>query len=285
MPRMRSVIIALGLALGACSGGADDAAEDTAAAVQPDECSFEGTHEACTTKAGATGARSCEVAEQEHVWSACYPTTQCEPGQSLPCGGLYGGASPCRVINGEWRFDPAGCNTPLVLAFDDEAVTFTNPSGTFDLAGSETVVATDWVSEATPWLVFDRNGNGKIDDGSELFGSMTRLPDGRRAKHGFLALAALDSDGDGWLTASDSAFGKLAVWRDANQDRASSPNELSPIADSVIALSLAFTDVPRCVAGSCERERAPFVFRDRAGHERRGSLIDVYLADRSSSLR
>jgi hypothetical protein len=282
---MRSVVVAVGLALAGCSGGADDTADDKSAAVQQDECAAEGTHEACATKTSVSGARSCDVGEHGYVWSACYPTTQCEPGQSQPCGGLYGGAAGCRVINGEWRFDLAGCNTPLVLAFDDEAITFTNPSGSFDLAGRDTFVATDWVSAATPWLVFDLDGNGRIDDGAELFGSMTRLADGQRAKNGFSALAALDADGDGWLTARDPAFGKLGLWRDSNQDRESAPGELSPIADLVVALSLAFTDVPRCVAGNCERERAEFVFRDRAGNERRGSIVDVYLADRPSSLR
>ena len=72
-------------------------------------------------------------------------------------------------------------------------------------------VDNDWVGAETPWLALDRNGNGLIDDGRELFGSMTELPDGRRAPNGFAALAALDDDGDGRITARDAAFARLLV--------------------------------------------------------------------------
>ena len=54
------------------------------------------------------------------------------------------------------------------------------------------------------FLVFDRNGNGKIDDGSELFGP--------ESGHGFTELRALDSDGNGWLDENDVAFSKLQIW-------------------------------------------------------------------------
>ena len=173
-----------------------------------------------------------------------------------------------------------GCSTPLVLVFDDEPVTFTNPEGAFDLAGRDTLVRTDWVSSQTPWLVLDRNANGAIDDGTELFGSMTRLPDGQRATNGFQALAPLDADRDGWITASDPAFARLALWRDLDQDRVSSADELSPVAEAVSALSLSYEDVPRCSDGNCERERAELVYRDRDGNERRGSVVNVHLAER-----
>jgi hypothetical protein len=192
---------------------------------------------------------------------------------------MYGGSMSCRIVAGEWRYDIADCSTPLVLAFDDEPITFTNPHGAFDLSGRDALVRTDWVSSNTPWLVYDRNANGTIDDGSELFGSMTRLPGGERATNGFLALAPLDADRDGWLTANDPAFAELALWRDRDQDRASSTDELIPLAGSVVALSLNYADVPRCVAGSCEHERAELVFRDAEGNERRGSVVDVYLGE------
>jgi hypothetical protein len=189
-------------------------------------------------------------------------------------------STTCTLVGGVWQYDPMACSTPLVLAFDDEPVTFTNPAGAFDLSGRETLVQTDWVSSETPWLVLDRNENGRIDNGAELFGSMTRLAGGRRAANGFLALAPLDSDRDGWITANDPAFARLALWRDLNQDRASSADELTPAADTVLALSLAYRDIPRCFEGNCERERAELVYRDRAGRERRGSVVDVYFSER-----
>jgi hypothetical protein len=276
---MRIVVVALGLALGACVGGADQTSAEHAGAAQPDECEGPYTYEDCQVN-GKPGARSCEVGEEGYVWGACLPTTGCKPGDGYACGGPYGGSATCAIVDGEWRYPPSSCSTPLVLAFGDEPVEFTRAAGAFDLAGSDTLVQTDWVRESTPWLVLDRNANGTIDDGAELFGSMTRLPDGRRATNGFSALAPLDADGDGWITAKDPAFARLALWRDLDQDRVSSADELRPAAESVIALSLRYTDAPRCLGGNCERERADFVYRDRQGNERRGSVVDVHLSHR-----
>lgn len=55
------------------------------------------------------------------------------------------------------------------------------------------------------FLAFDRNGNGRIDDGRELFGPSSG--------DGFAELAALDSDGNGWLDDNDPAFSRLSLWR------------------------------------------------------------------------
>src|SRR5690606_24701452 len=58
-------------------------------------------------------------------------------------------------------------------------------------------------------LAFDRNANGRIDDGSELFGPTTG--------DGFAELAALDSDGNGWIDEADAHFADLRLWQpDAN---------------------------------------------------------------------
>jgi PAS domain-containing protein len=144
-----------------------------------------------------------------------------------------------------------------VLAFDGAPVTFTAAPGEFDLFGRKASFASDWVGARTPWLAIDLDGNGRIDDGRELFGSMTELGDGRRASNGFEALRALDADGDGVITAHDPAFERLLVWRDVDQDRRSAPDELRPLRDEgVVALHLAYVVDPRCIAGGCEVERA-----------------------------
>src|SRR5690606_9346825 len=54
------------------------------------------------------------------------------------------------------------------------------------------------------FLVFDRNGDGRANDGSELFGA--------RTGDGFGELLALDSDGNGWIDSGDTVFGQLRVW-------------------------------------------------------------------------
>jgi hypothetical protein len=208
----------------------------------------------------------------------------CHPGDKNLCPSLpasYNLYEYCEISNGMWTYDPTLCWTPLVLAFAGERVEFTHVAGYFDLAGTNARVDTDWVAAQTPWLALDRNGNGRIDDGSELFGSMTPLADGSRAHDGFAALSALDDDGDGRITARDSAFGELLVWRDINQDRASSPDELTLAADTgLVSIELGYRVVPRCVDGDCEMERARFKFRDGQGGLQAGDVIDVHLVGR-----
>jgi hypothetical protein len=172
-----------------------------------------------------------------------------------------------------------GSGTPLVVSFDAAPVRFTHATGAFDLMGEQASFDSDWVSARTPWLAMDRDGNGAIDDGRELFGSMTILASGRRAPNGFVALAELDDDGDGRITPADASFSRLLLWSDANQDRHSSPDELRTVAEAgVLSLDLGYDSEPRCTPTACEIERAAISFRDGADHEARGAIVDVHLA-------
>ncbi len=169
--------------------------------------------------------------------------------------------------------------TPLVLAFRSELVQFnTAVAASFDLTGTMSVI-TDWPTSTTPWLALDRNGNGKIDDGSELFGSATLLASGEAARNGFVALRELDANADGRIDAEDAEWGRLLVWSDVNSDRVSTPNELSLAgARELVAIDLGYTVDRRCDArGNCEVERAGFRYHDGRGQELRGTVIDVHL--------
>jgi hypothetical protein len=179
---------------------------------------------------------------------------------------------------------PITCTTPLVLAFDGETVSFEPSEHGFSLTASDVDARTDWPSSATPWLAMDRNGNGRIDDGSELFGSATRLGLGETASHGFEALSALDDNGDGVVDANDSSWTRLLVWRDDNADGESNSGELSTVAESrLVSISLRYEVVPRCdIRGNCERERAEIQWRDENNQTRVGQVVDVHLALRSA---
>ncbi|WP_296645077.1 hypothetical protein [Roseinatronobacter sp.] len=72
--------------------------------------------------------------------------------------------------------------------------------------------ATGWVAADDGLLVLDVNGNGRIDNGSELFGDQTGHA------HGFLALAQHDDNGDGVIDEADTVYGQLRIWQDLNQD-------------------------------------------------------------------
>ena len=85
-------------------------------------------------------------------------------------------------------------------------------------------------------MTFDRNGNGKIDDGNELFGP--------RTNNGFAELALLDDDHNGWIDAGDSMFARLGVWNPAQQGIA------SLLQAGVGALGLAHRNTPFELVGA-----------------------------------
>ncbi|MBI5511590.1 MAG: hypothetical protein HY903_22770 [Deltaproteobacteria bacterium] len=178
------------------------------------------------------------------------------------------------------------CTTPLVLAFDpDQAVVYTPDDGVtaFNLAaaGKTPMVRTDWPTAATPWLVLDRDGDGVITSGEELFGSATPTAVGPAA-NGFAALAELDLDRDGRVDRRDPGFDRLLAWADLDGDRISTADELWPVSSlGIVGFEVAYEVEPRCDdRGNCALERGRFYWRDQAGTLRIGAVIDVHLAVR-----
>ena len=96
----------------------------------------------------------------------------------------------------------------------------------FDLNKDGFAERTAWITTQDALLVRDVNGNGKIDDGGELFGDRTVLPDGSTAASGFQALAGLDDNEDGILDSQDKGFQELKVWMDTNHNGISEEEEL-----------------------------------------------------------
>ncbi|ABC32762.1 RTX toxins and related Ca2+-binding protein [Hahella chejuensis KCTC 2396] len=122
---------------------------------------------------------------------------------------------------------------PLILDLDGDGIETTPADGSvlFDHDGDGIKNASGWIKSDDGILVLDRNGNGVVDNGSELFGGNTIKANGDKAKNGFEALADMDSNGDGVVNASDAQFGDLRVWRDLNQDGESQVNELFKLSD------------------------------------------------------
>ncbi|MCH9683811.1 MAG: calcium-binding protein [Deltaproteobacteria bacterium] len=292
--------------------GADDGSEETEGAGEETtagessnlSCKEPGASRDCTTEDGEQGVQFCDdsYASGAEVlqWHECLTSIVCTPGDSNDCGipgggggdgstgedpgstiwehcGLYGGVPDWDTNQDEW----GGCNTPLVLSFDGQPARMTAAgAATFDLDGVGGCITTDWPGAATPWLALDRDGNGSIDSGRELFGSGTRLSNGRRAPHGFAALADLDDNGDGRIDLHDEAFGQLVLWGDHDGDRRSTFAETELLAHrQILGIELGYRIDRQCDdRGNCGVERASFRFIDEHGAVRTGEVVDLHLA-------
>jgi hypothetical protein len=119
-----------------------------------------------------------------------------------------------------------------------------HPAVTFDIDADGTPDHIAWTKagEDDAFLCWDRNHNGVIDDGRELFGYATPLLSGRQARVGYRALAELDrpefgGNLDGKIDAQDAKFRELCAWIDKNRDGISQADEILTLEEAgVVAL-------------------------------------------------
>jgi hypothetical protein len=137
--------------------------------------------------------------------------------------------------------------SPLVVDLGGKGVTFESPRPIFDVDGDGLRDRVAWVaSDNTPFLVRDRNHNGRIDGIDEMFGDGTldRNGTGRTSKNGFQALAQYDFDGSGVIDQNDPIFHELSLWFDRNRDGITDDGELVPLsARHLTQIALDYTPV------------------------------------------
>lgn len=99
---------------------------------------------------------------------------------------------------------------PLVVTFDGKLPELEKATFSFDIDSDGESDQISKLSSGSGYLALDKNGNGTIDDGSELFGT--------ESGNGFADLAQYDEDQNGWIDEADSVFDKLRVWTGSGEE-------------------------------------------------------------------
>lgn len=250
-------------------------------------------------EAGGTSA-SCQ-ASYDNTYSECMSRNKpniaaCEERQG--CGRCYGRCGVfycnCGSICNEGcglEFDGGGtnsclcapddptCTSPIIVDVAGNGFWLTDAlhGVKFDLRVTGQPIQTAWTSPDSDdsFLVLDRNGNGAIDDGTELFGDFTPQPEANR-KNGFLALAEYDKpvnggNSDGVISLNDTIYTSLRLWQDANHNGVSETKELNTLpAQGVETISWDYKE-------SKHTDRHGNVFRYRAKVNGTKYAYDVFL--------
>lgn len=161
-----------------------------------------------TTNAGTTWhqitATSCVYSEMESTSFKTQGLAVTEDGRSISFGVEV---SMSRGFTEEFNLLTAEefvCTDPLIINVESDITSLSDMKFRFDIDSDGKEEEISMTGKGSGFLALDKNGDGKINDGNELFGT--------KSGNGFKDLAAYDEDGNGWIDENDSVYSKLRVW-------------------------------------------------------------------------
>ena len=195
----------------------------------PQECGYcfvlRTVTRACRQAAGMPSGNCSTLTKTVKRAASCEQVAYCDPNPTPGAGGPS--------ISPDLPCTTCPC-TPVLLDLQGNGFDLTDASGgvSFDLNGDGIAERRSWTTAGSDdaWLALDRNGDGQISDGTELFGNATLQPRSSDP-NGFRALAEFDKqeqggNGDGVIDNQDAVYASLRLWQDTNHNGISEMNEL-----------------------------------------------------------
>ncbi|STA71092.1 Ig family protein [Campylobacter ureolyticus] len=159
---------------------------------------------------------------------------------------------------------------PIIIDLNKNKITSTKLNNTtyFDHDNNNFKEASSWIDKGDAFLALDKNNNGLIDNGNELFGnhtiSNTRFKyTNNKATNGFEALKAYDLNGDNVIDSKDEIYDKLVLWKDSNQNAITDKGELIKLKDSgIVSIDLNYKNTNTDEKGNTIKQSSTVTFED-----------------------